>query len=685
MPGLSYPKSRRENVVDGLAGVEFTDPYRWLEADTEEVREWQRAQGQLAADYVRDWPHFDSLRKSVAHWSAPRFGSVPRFAGGRWFRMADREGSDAQLPVVADRPFGEGRVLFDPSTEAADRTSLVVWIAPSPDGEILALGVCDDGSEANTIRLIEVASGRQLPDPPPQLLMDNWTGGAQWLPDASGFFFLAVDRATMNRQIMLHDRSGSPTTSATSLPASLDYTQVTLSRQGRWAVAHHALMEPRPIALLDLADPEADWRPFVTELQGTLVGHVIGDRYVAVTSVGAPRGRIVAIPLDAGDPGDSSSWIELVPESEAAIRSLTPVGDRLYVNELVDTFARVRVFDREGEPEGEVPLPGLGAIDELPFPLMNLSPGGHPDEFLFAYSSLTHSWGTYRHRPGDETIDTLAEPAVSLPGAVVESRWATSRDGTRIPFHLLRLERTQMDRPQPALIYAYGGFNAPWLPVFPNAMASFVAAGGVFVHAHLRGGGEYGLEWWQGGRMANKQNCYQDLYAVAEELVASGVTRKDLLAVTGGSNGGLMAGVAITQRPDLWRVVVPHVPLLDVIGSCRDPYGLGATVAEFGNPWDADEVRRLASISPYHLVEEGKAYPALFIDAGDTDPRCPPWHARKFVARMQAASSSEEPILVRIWENVGHGWATPKKVQVTESTEWLAFTMRQLGMTPRSA
>jgi prolyl oligopeptidase len=685
MAGLSYPKSRKENVVDGLAGVEFTDPYRWLEADTEEVRLWQRAQAELAAEYVRDWPHFDLLRQSVARFSAARFGSVPRFAGGRWFRMADQGGSDARVPVVADQPFGEGRVLFDPLTENADQPPLVVWYAPSPGGEVLALGVCDDGSEANTIRLIDVATGKPLPDPPPQVLMDNWTGGAQWLPDSSGFFFLAVDRATMQRQVMLHERGNPPTTTPTSLPVSLDYTQVTVSAQGRWAVAHHALMEPRPIAMLDLADRKADWRPFVTEVQGTLVGHVIGDRYVAVTSVGAPRGRIVAIALDTKDPNDTNSWIEIVPESEGAIRSVTPVGDRLYVNELVDTFARIRVFDTEGEPQGEVPLPGLGAIDELPFPLMNLSPRGHPEEFLFAYSSLTHSWGTYRHRPGDDTIETLEEPAVFLPGAVVESRWATSKDGTKIPYHMLRRERTETDRPQPTLIYAYGGFNAPWLPVFPNAMASFVASGGIFVHAHLRGGGEFGLEWWQGGRMANKQNCYQDLYAVAEELVASGMTRKDLLGVTGGSNGGLMAGVAITQRPDLWRVVIPRVPMLDIIGSCREPYGLGATVAEFGNPWDADEVRRMAAFSPYQLVEEGAAYPAMFIDAGDTDPRCPAWHARKFAARMQAANSSDHPILVRIWENVGHGWATPKEVQLTESAEWLAFTMRQLGMTPRSA
>jgi prolyl oligopeptidase len=682
MPGPSYPKTRTEDVVDERAGIEFPDPYRWLESDTDEVREWQRAQGELAAAYVRDWPHFDALRDSVSRFSAARFGSVPRFAGGRWFRMTQREGSEAQLPVVAEEPFGEGRVLFDPSTESADQPALVTWISPSPDAGTLALGVCTDGSEANTIRLVDVATGELLPDPPPQLLMDNWTGGAQWLPDSSGFFFLAVERATMKRQVMLHRRLPVPGTEPTSLPVSRDYTQVTVSAEGRWAVAHHALMEPNPIAVLDLSDPRADWRPFVSDAGGTLAGHVIGDCYYAVTSIDAPRGRVVAIPLDSVNPDDSAAWIEIVPESEAAIRSLTPVGDRLYVNELVDTFSHVRVFDTQGKPQGEVPLPGRGAIDEMPFPLMNLSPEGHPGEFLFAYSSLVQSWGVYRHRPGAAEIETLEEPAVRLEGAVFDSRWATSEDGTKIPFHVLRLEETDTSRPQPTLIYAYGGFNAPWLTVFPNAMASFVAAGGIYVHGHLRGGGEFGLEWWQGGRMENKQNCYDDLYAIAEQLFASGVTTRDLLGVTGGSNGGLMSGVAITQRPDLWRVVIPRVPLLDVIGSCRDPYGLGATTAEFGDPRDPEQVRRLASFSPYHLVEDGATYPAMFIDAGDTDPRCPAWHARKFTARMQAANASDQPMLVRIWENVGHGWATPREIQVTENTEWLAFVMRQLGMTP---
>jgi prolyl oligopeptidase len=213
-------------------------------------------------------------------------------------------------------------------------------------------------------------------------------------------------------------------------------------------------------------------------------------------------------------------------------------------------------------------------------------------------------------------------------------------------------------------------------------MAAFIAVGGVYVHAHLRGGGEFGLNWWQGGRMVNKQNCYHDLYAVAEELIAANRCTPQTLAVTGLSNGGLMAGVAVTQRPDLWKVVVPRVPILDLIGSCRDPYDRWVMMLEYANVEDPDEVRRLATFSPYHLVREGVAYPAVFLDAGDTDPRCPPWHARKFAARMQRATTGSAPILLHVWENVGHGFATDKNVAVTEHTEWLAFTFRHLGIEP---
>jgi prolyl oligopeptidase len=311
---------------------------------------------------------------------------------------------------------------------------------------------------------------------------------------------------------------------------------------------------------------------------------------------------------------------------------------------------------------------------------MTLVPRGHPDQYLFGFSTLIESWGTYRHIPGAPDVETLKEPEVRVDDAVIEDHWATSADGTRVPYHVVRRTDVSPDAVQPALIYAYGGFNAPWVPQFPGANAAFVDAGGLFVHAHLRGGAEFGLEWWHGGRMETKQNCYDDLYAIAEDLIARGRTSADRLSVTGGSNGGLMSGVAVTQRPDLWRAVVPRMPFLDVIGACREVYGRYAVIIEFGDPDNPDDVRRLAGYSPYHNVVEGTPYPAVYIDAGDTDPRCPPWHARKLAAALQAATSSDRPILLRVWENVGHGWATAKDVEVQEFTQMLAFLMDQLAM-----
>jgi prolyl oligopeptidase len=689
MTAIAYPTAPTSDAVDELAGLSFPDPYRPLEnADDPAVVAWQRAQAELADAYVAELPFLDELRERVQRYALERYPTMPRFAGGRWFRTAYAPGATQAHVLVADEPFGEGRVLLDPRDHPDDqgRVPYLSWLTPSPDGSLLAVGLCHDGSEANTIRIVDVESGRVLDDRPPKLLMDNWLGGAQWLPDSSGFFYVALlgTKDEFELRVFRHDVGRPPREQPEPVPLASgpgeDYSGAFVSRNGRWVVVSQNINRTRPVAVLDLHG-EDTWRPFIVDLDATVAGHPVGDEFVAVTDLEAPRGRLVAIPLDAAEPADRAGWRDLVPQSEAVLRTVTPVGDLLYLHEFVDTYSRVRIVDLDGNVVGEVPLPGKGTLSELPFPLMSIVPQGHPDEFIFGWSSLTQSWGTYRHRPGESEVETLQEPKAQID-AVVEDLWATSEDGTQVPYHVVRRAGTSADEVRPTLIYAYGGFNAPWIPQFPRAMAAFVDAGGVFVHAHLRGGGEFGLEWWEGGRMHNKQNCYRDLYAVAEDLIAKGRTSTDLLAVTGGSNGGLMSGVAVTQRPDLWRVAVPRVPLLDVLGACREPYGRAAIAEEFGDPDVREDVENLASFSPYQLIEDGVAYPAVYLDVGDTDPRCPAWHGRKFAARLQEATSSGRPVLLRVWENVGHGWATAKDVEVEEWSSWLAFVIDQLGMTP---
>ena len=660
---MKYPETRTVDATDVLAGITTADPYRWLEdSASEEVRLWQKQQNELASSTVRAYPGFDRLRSLVEANTTARFGARPRSAGGRWFRSVDSR------VVVSDSPLGDGDVVVDATG------AFLSWIQPSPDGRLLAYGVCADGSEQNDLHLVDVATGDELPVSVPRL-MDNWTGGVSWLADSSGFYVTVIDGAAIDlAQRVLHVAvSGEVAQVDVAWQTATEYRMVQVSHDGRLIVAYEGMTYPTPIAVAEVADPAAPvWQPFVAGDGRVVAGHFFGDTYVAITDVDAPRGRVVAIRRDAPE-----EWTTLVPESDAVLRTLVRVGDLAYVIEFVDTYARVRVFDTTGNLVGTVPLPGDGAIGEFPFPFQNLVPGPDPDSFVFSFSTLTSSWGVYRHRPGAAEVEVLSVPDVVLEGVVVEDHWATSKDGWRVPYHLVRPAAAQGI--QPTLVYAYGGFNAPWVPQFPGAMAAFVAAGGTFVHAHLRGGGEFGREGWELGRLSNKQNGYDDLYAVAEDLITQGLASPHTLAVTGGSNGGLMSGVAVTQRPDLWKAVVPRVPILDLVGACRENYARYAISVELAHIDDPQDVQRMLTVSPYHCVES-RDYPAVFLDAGDTDPRCSPWHARKFGALLQASQTGDAPVLVRIWENVGHGWATDKDLALEQSAEWLAFVCQQLRL-----
>jgi prolyl oligopeptidase len=685
MEEFQYPACRTGDDIEEVAGMVFPDPYRWLEQNDEAVQQWQVQQNRRTQASVEGWPHFSALKQSVQHYFTDRINTLPRFVAGLWFRP-----NPSQLSISVSRtPFGEEGEISIFASEEERKSTFLSWISPSPDGRTVAVGVCSDGSENNAIQIIDVGSGNLSPTAPRQKLMDAWTGGVCWLPDSSGFYFLALEGEPHEfRQVVLFHQftTGKQIRADIPLPdpKSQDYTLVSLSRDGRYLVASHGLKTPIPVAVRDLAVPNSTWRPFVTKITGTLAGFIQRDRFIALTDIDAPRGRIVSIPLDAENPNASDQWQELLAESEFVLRSLRPIGDQLYVTGFQDTYSEVRILNQNGVLIRNLPLPARGAIAEPLFPLMNHIPSGHPDEYLFVFSSFTESWGVYRHRLGAQAIETVRAPKIRIENAIVEDHWAASVDGVRVPYHIVRLVNVQDTLPAPCLIYAYGGFNVALMPEYPGAMAAFIAAGGIYVHGHIRGGAELGLDWWGAGRLKNKQNCYHDLYAIAEDLIQKGIATRDKLAMTGRSNGGLMAAVAVTQRPDLWRAIVCQVPVIDLIGMLRDPYGRHHLESEFGDPSDPQEIVRLTSFSPYHLVKPGTRYPAVYVEAGATDPRCPPWHARKFAALLQAASgdSKAAAVLLQVRDNAGHGLATAKAIQEDGYTGWLAFLMLELHLQP---
>lgn len=648
---MKYPPTRTVEVVADVAGVRVPDPYRWLEEETPEVRQWQQAQAELASSVAFEGLDPCAVRELVlAHYAGAR-PDLPGYAAGRWFRAC---GSDV---VVADSPYGPGRPI------ARLEEGVLSWLAPSPDGRVLAVGVCTDGSEHNTIRLFDVAAGQELGGAPPQILHSAWAGGVSWLPDSGGFYFFALTGSPedFRQAVFFHRLGGDTTVEPVPVGESREYTLIQAGE--RWEVAAHRVGSPVPVAV---RRPGGEWRPFLTDCPGTVAGHVVGDRYVAVTDVDAPRGRVVAISLH-----DPSDWVELVPQGDTVLRSLTPVGNHLYLSEFDRTCARVRILDRSGAVVGELPLPGRGALAAPHFPLTGLAVGNPAPAFVFAFSTPTSSWGVYGHQPGGP-LQTLTAPTVTLDATVEQGR-ALAPDGVPVPYQVVGRGSG------PVLIYAYGAANVPLLPAYQSDLAAFVAAGGVVVLAHLRGGGEFGRDWWLAAHRERKHVRDSDLVAVAEHLIATGRATPDRLALTGGSDGGLMCGVALTTRPDLWRAVLPREPLLDLIGGIRDPYLDFVLRKAWGDPDDPADVRRFLRLSPYELVRPG-AFPAVYLQAGANDPRCGPWHARKFAARLQAAQQGGEPVLVHVFDDAGHGAATGEAVAVEQDTEWLAFLIRSLGL-----
>jgi prolyl oligopeptidase len=509
------------------------------------------------------------------------------------------------------------------------------------------------------------------------------------MPDSSGFYFAAGPYVMdQPRDVaFLAPGDGEPTRDSLAAldlhPASGDppggYPQV--SSDGRWLTVSSERFGGRIFLARRL--PDGGWFEVLEDRPaGRAYGFVDGDDYVAVVTEGAPRGRLVRFPLEAAH--DRSTWAVLLTESDEVLVSVDFVAGHYVVASLLDAAARLRVLDRDGRLVTEVPLPERGVVAEQAvsvnykvFPPMeggSVVPCG--DGFTFTFTSPASSPATYRFDISSRRLTLLEPPRVVLEGVAAESCTAVGTDGREARYTLVTGAGADCSTPRPTLIFGYGGFNCAFVPAYLGKLAPFVLAGGNVVIAHLRGGGEFGEHQWNEGRMGNKRGTFDDLYLIAETLIAEGVTSPARLGLVGESNGGLLAAAALVQRPDLWGAVCVQVPLTDVIHLMNDPVAQWAAYTEYGDASSPVDAPLLATWSPYHNVR-GAAYPPTLVWTGENDARCAPWHARKFAARVRAANRAASPILLRARPDGGHLSVGTDPDQVAE---WLGFLMRELGL-----
>ncbi|SMC67425.1 prolyl oligopeptidase family serine peptidase [Kibdelosporangium aridum] len=667
----------RRPVSKTIGGVTFEDPYDWLRAETDEVRQWQERQVAAAVQAIRESPNFDAVLESLRATPSSVEGvlSVRIAVAGRWFWLG-RNGS-AQALMVAEERDGAGRVLLNAAEMTArrgdDRPTTFIYVIPSPDGKLVAFSHAAGGEPFGQYGVVDVDTGRLLDVAVPT--MQGNMLRVDWLPDSTGFFvhgrtqegkhalrFVPVTPDAVDRPEAVFEFSDVS-------PTALGLTPQ-VSPEGRYVLGVTVPHEYVASVIGDLTTGQ--WRrftpaDFTEELHGAWLDD---DTYLAIVT-DTPRGRVVAIP--AATSVDRETWREIIPAGERVLRSLDIVDGRIVLSALKDVSLDVSVHELDGTFVGTAPLPRASASFGLV--LDRVRP--RSDEFIFAANTFTSADTRYRLDVGKVGL-TVLEDGRQLEDIEVTQYFATSADGTQVPYFVMA--KSDVETPRPTLVNAYGGFNIPWLPVFLGDTLPFIEAGGIYVRANLRGGSEYGRDWYESGRRQHKQNVFDDLRAVAEDLTKRGIASS--LAFHGASNGGLLAGVAAVQQPELWRAIVAQVPVLDVLEPLSGVEGADAILAvyakDYGDP--NEDAKVLASYSPYHNVQPGVSYPAVLQVIGEHDIGCPPFQGRKFTAALRHATASDNPVLLRIWQDVGHGSLDPA-IGAEMRAEILTFLMDQLGLT----
>ena len=678
-----YPDSLQRDETEILHGVQVRDPYRWMEdIESDQVSEWITAQNRVTHEFLDQIPAREKIDERVTElWDYERFG-VPFKRSGRYF-FTRNDGLQAQSVLYwLESIDADPKVLLDPNQHSEDGTVALTGYSVSEDGCLLAYGLSGSGSDWQEWFVRDVESGQDGSD---HLAWVKFST-ASWSPDGQGFYYSRYDEpeegaeykgANYHHKLFYH-RLGRP--------QSEDELVYERPDQKEWGFAGHATEDGRYLIITVSRGTRRENGVFYRELDAD-DGQVIellndfdagytfvsndGPVFYLVTDLDAPMSRLIAI--DVTEPG-RSNWLEVIPESRDVLRGVSLLGERFIASYLRDAHSRVLALDRAGRVLEEVELPGIGTVDGFR--------GRRQDQKTFyLFTGITTPGTIYRYDVTTDRSTVFREPKIAFEPHhyVTEQVFYRSKDGTRIPMFISHKQGLKLDGDNPVYLYGYGGFDIPLTPAFSVSHLVWMEMGGVYAQPSLRGGGEYGKVWHEAGMKLQKQNVFDDFVSAAEWLIENRYTRSARLAIGGRSNGGLLVGACMTQRPDLFGACLPVVGVLDMLRFHRFTIGWAWT-SDYGSPDDEEEFRALLAYSPYHNLVPGTAYPATLITTGDHDDRVFPAHSFKFAAALQAAQMGPAPALIRIETKAGHGFGKPTSKLIEETSDRWAFVVKALAM-----
>ena len=675
-------ETRREDVQDKLHGTVVPDPYRWLEdAEQPEVAAWMDAQDDFARAQLAGYPDREAIEDRLEKLLYVDSRSVPTVKGGRaffWRKPADEEKS---ILMWAPEPGAEAQVLLDPNTMSEDGSLSITEAVASEDGKLLAYMEQKNNMDESTLRIMRVDDGSLLPDTIEGL---RYTAPS-WAPDGRGFFYTwippASDEIPNNErmaygEIRFHRLGTDPAEDETlrdRTGSAERWMSSTVSEDGKWvfmSISHGWAEEDLFVRPLEQNMKGTDWTRLGADAEALYQAEAWDGRWLIATNERDPNWEVYAVDPEAPE---RDAWELIVPaRPERVIDGLRVVGGRLVLHVLQRASSRLEVRSLGGKLQREVPLPSLGTVSAL-------SGRAEDPTLYFAFGSFNRPTEIHQVDVATEKTALVSRPDVPLnpDDLVVEQKFYPSKDGTEISMFIVRRPDVALDGSHPTLLYGYGGFNISLTPGFSVLATTWVEQGGIYAQPNLRGGGEYGEAWHKAGMLHNKQNVFDDFIAAAEWLIDQGYTSREHLAIRGRSNGGLLVGAAMTQRPDLYAAVICGVPLLDMVRYHK--FGIGqAWIPEYGSADDPEQFQTLFGYSPYHNVEPGSDYPPLLMLSADSDDRVDPMHARKFVAAVAAAQGDADPTLLRIEKNSGHGGGDLRRQTVAQLVDEISFLKAHL-------